>query len=232
VLIFSKKLYKNRIPDHPGGGTVLWTNPWGEHSYFDDIEIREDGGTPGFLQAIRTALCIQLKDKMDVKKIHDREQELITKAFAGLRAIEGLNILADNDLERIGVFSFYIAGIHHNLIVKLLNDRFGIQVRGGCSCAGTYGHFLLKVDFDTSHRITEKINRGDLSEKPGWVRLSIHPTMTDDELDRILSAIKEVSIHAPEWMNDYNYVLEMNEFFHKSKEKDLSTEISSWFEIK
>ena len=160
VLIFSKKLYKNRIPDHPGGGTVLWTNPWGEHSYFDDIEIREDGGTPGFLQAIRTALCIQLKDKMNVKKIHDREQELITKAFAGLRAIEGLNILADNDLERIGVFSFYIAGIHHNLIVKLLNDRFGIQVRGGCSCAGTYGHFLLKVDFDTSHRITEKINQG------------------------------------------------------------------------
>jgi selenocysteine lyase/cysteine desulfurase len=232
VLIFCKNLYKNRIPDHPGGGTVLWTNPWGEHSYFDDIEIREDGGTPGFLQAIRTALSIRLKEKMNVEKIRDREHELIKRAFSGLRAIEGLSILADNDLERIGVFSFYIAGIHHNLIVKLLNDRFGIQVRGGCSCAGTYGHFLLKVDFDTSHRITEKINRGDLSEKPGWVRLSIHPTMTDEELDKILFAIKEVSIHAREWMNDYNYVLEMNEFFHKSKEKDLNGKIASWFEIK
>jgi selenocysteine lyase/cysteine desulfurase len=229
VLIFSKKLYKNRIPDHPGGGTVLWTNPWGEHSYFDDIEIREDGGTPGFLQAIRTALSIQLKEKMNVKKIHDREQQLIARAFSGLRAIEGLSILADNDLKRIGVFSFYIAGIHHNLIVKLLNDRFGIQVRGGCSCAGTYGHFLLNVDFDTSHRITEQINRGDLSEKPGWVRMSVHPTMTNDELDKIIEAIRQVSIHAPSWIEDYEYALEMNEFFHKTKEKDITREIDDWF---
>ncbi len=232
VLIFCKSLYKNRIPDHPGGGTVLWTNPWGEHSYFDDIELREDGGTPGFLQAIKTALSIQLKERMGVFNIHEREAELIEKAFNSLRQIEGLNILGDNNLARIGVFSFYIKDIHHNLIVKLLNDRYGIQVRGGCSCAGTYGHFLLNVDRDTSHRITEKINRGDLSEKPGWVRLSIHPTMTDAELDAILDAIKEVSIHAHEWSEDYNYAIEVNEFFHKSKEKDLKAKIADWFEVK
>jgi selenocysteine lyase/cysteine desulfurase len=232
VLVFCRHLYKNRIPDHPGGGTVLWTNPWGEHSYFSDIEIREDGGTPGFLQAIRTALSIQLKEQMNVDKIHDREQQLTARAFEGLRSIEGLNILGDNDLERIGVFSFYIVGLHHNLIVKLLNDRFGIQVRGGCSCAGTYGHFLLNVDWETSHRITEKINRGDLSEKPGWVRLSIHPTMTDEELDKIVDAIREVSIHVEEWAKDYNYVVEMNEFFHKTNEKDIKKEITSWFDVK
>lgn len=231
VLIFCKTLYKNRIPDHPGGGTVLWTNPWGEHSYFDDIELREDGGTPGFIQAIRTALCIRLKEQMNVSKIHERESYLIDKARKGLREIKGLNILADNDLERIGVFSFYIIGLHHNLIVKLLNDRYGIQVRGGCSCAGTYGHFLLNVDKDTSHRITEKINRGDLSEKPGWVRMSIHPTMTDEELEIILKAINEVVIHANEWVEDYNYVIEVNEFFHKTKEKELKTTISTWFDL-
>ena len=231
VLIFNKHLYKNRIPDHPGGGTVLWTNPWGEHTYFDDIEIREDGGTPGFLQAIRTALSIQLKEKMDVSKMYERERELIVRAFTGLRAIEGLNILGDNDLDRIGVFSFYIQGLHHNLIVKLLNDRYGIQVRGGCSCAGTYGHYLLNVDWDTSHRITEKINRGDLSEKPGWVRLSIHPTMTDGELEIILKAIKEVSIRAKHWVDDYDYFIEKNEFFHKSGENDLTKKIEDWFEI-
>lgn len=232
VLIFCKTLYKNRIPDHPGGGTVLWTNPWGEHSYFDDIELREDGGTPGFIQAIRTALCIRLKEQMDVSKIHDREVHLIDKARKGLREIDGLNILGDNDFERIGVFSFYIIGLHHNLIVKLLNDRYGIQVRGGCSCAGTYGHFLLNVDKDTSHRITEKINKGDLSEKPGWVRMSIHPTMTDEELEIILKAINEVAIHAKEWVDDYNYVIEVNEFFHKTKEKELKTIISTWFDLK
>jgi len=231
VLIFCKHLYKNRIPDHPGGGTVLWTNPWGEHSYFDDIEIREDGGTPGFLQAIRTALSIQLKENMDVSKIHAREQELTSKAFQGLKSIPGLNILGDNHLERIGVFSFYIVGIHHNLIVKLLNDRYGIQVRGGCSCAGTYGHFLLNVDWDTSHRITEKINRGDLSEKPGWVRLSIHPTMTNEELDLVIEAIGKVAENANKWIEDYDYVNEMNEFFHKTKEKDIHKEIKSWFDV-
>lgn len=231
VLVFCKHLYKNRIPDHPGGGTVLWTNPWGEHTYFDDIEIREDGGTPGFLQAIRAALSMQLKDRMSVEKIHLREKELITRALIGLRIIPGLNILGDNDLDRIGVFSFYITGIHHNLIVKLLNDRFGIQVRGGCSCAGTYGHYLLNVDWDTSHRITEKINRGDLSEKPGWVRLSIHPTMTNNELDYILNAIKEVSIHAKRWEADYVYVVEKNEFFHREDEKELVDKMAGWFGI-
>ncbi|MCG8306222.1 MAG: aminotransferase class V-fold PLP-dependent enzyme [Cytophagales bacterium] len=231
VLIFCKSLYKNRIPDHPGGGTVLWTNPWGEHSYFDDIEIREDGGTPGFLQAIRTALCIRLKEQMGIAQILDRETELIDRALKGLRQIEGLKILGDNGFERIGVFSFYIAGIHHNLIVKLLNDRYGIQVRGGCSCAGTYGHFLLDVNWETSHRITEKINSGDLSEKPGWVRLSIHPTMTDEELDFILNAIREVSVMADQWIRDYDYVVEVNEFFHKTKERELRSSIGSWFEL-
>jgi len=232
VLIFCKKLYKNRIPDHPGGGTVLWTNPWGEHSYFDDIELREDGGTPGFLQAIRTALSIRLKEEMDVSKIQDREAQLIKQAFQGLREIPGLRLLGDNDLRRIGVFSFYIPGIHHNLIVKLLNDRFGIQVRGGCSCAGTYGHFLLNVDWETSHRITEKINKGDMSEKPGWVRMSIHPTMTDQELHFIIDAIREVAEHTHEWKKDYDFAVDVNEFFHSTMEKDMNSAISSWFEMK
>jgi hypothetical protein len=90
----------------------------------------------------------------------------------------------------------------------------------------------LNVDWETSHRITEKINRGDLSEKPGWVRLSIHPTMTDEELDKIVDAIREVSIHVEEWAKDYNYVVEMNEFFHKTNEKDIKKEITSWFDVK
>jgi selenocysteine lyase/cysteine desulfurase len=231
VLIFCKSLYKNRIPDHPGGGTVLWTNPWGEHSYFDDIEIREDGGTPGFLQAIRIALCIGLKEDMSVSKIRDREAELMERAHEGLRAIDGLSILGDNGRERIGVISFYITGVHHNLVVKLLNDRYGIQVRGGCSCAGTYGHFLLNVDEDTSHRITEKISHGDLSEKPGWIRLSLHPTMTDEELKTILRAVEEVARNADQWVEDYRYVVEMNEFFHKTRENDLKTTVADWFQL-
>ena len=115
------------IPDNPGGGTVNWTNPWGEHRYLEDIETREDGGTPGFLQTIRTALAVQLKEEMGVKQIHDREEEIINEVFEFLSPIENLKILAEQHHKRLGVFSFYIDDLHYNLGVKLLNDRFGIQ---------------------------------------------------------------------------------------------------------
>ncbi|GAB1350064.1 hypothetical protein MASR1M107_22790 [Ignavibacteriales bacterium] len=102
--------------------------------------------------------------------------------------------------------------IHYNLVVKILNDRYGIQVRGGCSCAGTYGHYLLNVDPWMSKRITEKISHGDLSEKPGWVRVSIHPTMTNDEVDLIAEAISEVRKNIDRWSSDYKYDNHRNEF--------------------
>jgi len=166
VLVFSKKLYKNTIPDTPGGGTVKWTNRWGGYSYISDIEVKEDGGTPGFLQGIKAALAVRLKEQMDTHKIRKREEELLKIAFDGLRSIKGLHILAENITERLGIISFYTDNIHHNLVTKLLNDRFGIQVRGGCSCAGTYGHFLLNVDIKQSREITDRIEAGDLSLKP------------------------------------------------------------------
>jgi selenocysteine lyase/cysteine desulfurase len=215
VLIFNKALYNSKSPDHPGGGTVEWTNPWGEYQYLKDIEAREDGGTPGFLQAIRTALAIQLKEEMGAEKIIDREKELLKKAFAFLDTIPNLRILASNVRERLGVISFYVENVHYNLIVKLLSDRYGIQVRGGCACAGTYGHFLLNVSHEKSNLITEKITSGDLSEKPGWVRLSLHPTMTDAELEIILIAIKDIAENHREWGNDYSYDNHSNEFYNR-----------------
>jgi selenocysteine lyase/cysteine desulfurase len=230
VLIFCKHLYKNRIPDHPGGGTVAWTNPWGEHAYFDDIEMREDGGTPPFMQAIRAALAVRLKEKMGVDKIHAREKELIQQAIEGLTEIPGLHILGDLINERIGVFSFYVENVHHNLLVRLLNDRFGIQVRGGCSCAGTYGHYLLNVDREMSREITSRIDAGDLSAKPGWVRLSLHPTMTTEELSGIISAIREVVANVDEWEKDYEYHPNANEYFHKTHRIQAS-DLLEWFEV-
>jgi hypothetical protein len=113
----------------------------------------------------------------------------------------------------------------------LLNDRFGIQVRGGCSCAGTYGHYLLHVDYYTSNSITRKIDMGDLSEKPGWVRLSIHPTTTNAELDYIIRAVQQVAEHAPEWARDYEYDLHSNEFQFKNSTLKTMDDYLSWFEL-
>lgn len=230
VIVFNKDLCKNKTPDHPGGGTVLWTNRWNEYNYVEDLEIREDGGTPPFLQAIRAAYCIKLKEQMTCEKIHAREKELLKIAFNALLKVKGLHILAENEENRLAVISFYIEKVHHNLIVKLLNDRFGIQVRGGCSCAGTYGHFLLKVDIDTSHKITEQINRGDLTAKPGWVRASFHPTMTNDELYFVLDAIKAVSENIQEWGKDYIFHRDTGEYRHISNPEPIHR-IVQWFEL-
>jgi selenocysteine lyase/cysteine desulfurase len=231
VLVFSKHLYKNKTPDTPGGGTVKWTNRWGGYSYISDIEVKEDGGTPGFLQGIKAALAIVLKERMDPEKIRQREEELIYLTFRELPAIKGLHILAENIRDRLGVFSFYLDGIHHNLVTQLLNDRFGIQVRGGCSCAGTYGHFLLNVDIRLSKEITDRIEAGDLSMKPGWVRLSLHPTMTDEELLYITDAIRQISDNSAEWGKDYIYDLHTNEFHHCTLAEVHAANNNSWFTI-
>lgn len=214
VLVLDSRIYTNKVPDHPGGGTVLWTNPWGEHKYFDDIEMREDGGTPGILQSIRTALCLNLKSKMGINNILKREKEQLSLLFSHLEKFPEVHILARNIKDRIGIVSFYIETIHYNLIVRLLNDRYGIQVRGGCSCAGTYGHYLLNIDKTTSKQITEKITHGDMSAKPGWVRFSIHPIMTDEEILTFIQAIREIIENIDEWKKGYVYDPASNDYFY------------------
>lgn len=231
VLIFNSKIYTSKVPDNPGGGTVDWTNPWGEFKYVDDIEAREDGGTPGFLQTIKTALCIGLKNQMGVQNIEHREKELVKIAFNELTKIPGIHILADNVDDRLGIISFYIDDIHFNLVVKLLNDKFGIQVRGGCACAGTYGHFLLDVSYDKSKEITDLINHGDLSKKPGWIRLSLHPTMTEDELYFVIDAIGQVQKNYKNWSEDYIYNNKTNEFRNYKEPENKCILVKDWFNL-
>jgi selenocysteine lyase/cysteine desulfurase len=237
VMVFNRNLYHNTVPDNPGGGTVNWTNRWGERSYITDIEAREDGGTPPFLQTIRTAQAILLKDAMGTGAIAAREKELLTIALAGLKNIPGLHILGDEEPlpreKQLGVISFYIEGIHHNLIVALLNDHYGIQVRGGCSCAGTYGHWLLHVSREDSVRITREIDSGDLSEKPGWVRLSLHPTMSNDEISLVIYALEQITGNIDQWSGDYRFNNHTGEFDHvagNSAEGPVEAELEeSWF---
>ncbi len=229
IMVINAALNTNRVPDHPGGGTVDWTNPWGEHRFVENLEDREDGGTPAFLQTIRAALAIRLKEDMGVEQIMEREHELLQKAFPRMRAIPGMNILADNIEDRLGVISFYIDDVHYNLIVKLLNDRFGIQTRGGCSCAGTYGHYLLHVDREHSKRITDQINQGFLANKPGWVRLSLHPTMTDAELDFVLDALEALAANVNEWAADYEYNSSTNEY--TCKRGSDGVDVADWFNL-
>lgn len=232
ILIFNQKLYSNRIPDNPGGGTVDWTNPWGEHKYLDEIEAREDGGTPAFIQTIRVAFCILLKEEMGVQNMLEREHEILSAIWTRFDKLPNLKVLANQHRNRLGVISFYIDGLHFNLAVKLLNDHFGIQVRGGCSCAGTYGHYLLKVSHEESKTLTDQISKGFLANKPGWIRMSIHPTMTDEEITYILDSIEALCENHDQWAKDYIYSHHTNEWVHMSNPSTETDIVNEWYSSK
>jgi selenocysteine lyase/cysteine desulfurase len=189
ILIFNKQLYKNKIPDQPGGGTVMYTNPWHSREYLENIEDREDGGTPAIVQGIKAGLCIRLKEEMGIEKMLEREAFLVKRLLEGLSFIPGINILESRNTKRLGVVSFTVSDIHYDSFVQSLNNNFGIQARGGCSCAGTYGHLLLGIGKTKSATVLKSLRAGDLRSKPGWVRLSIHPTMTSQEIDFIVGAV-------------------------------------------
>ncbi|MEZ4779827.1 MAG: aminotransferase class V-fold PLP-dependent enzyme [Flavobacteriaceae bacterium] len=230
VLVFNKKLYKNLVPDCPGGGTVQWTTPWGTHKYIENIEEREDGGTPGFLQVIRASLAIRLKEQMGVQHIIEREEELLHEFFKRIKPHKNISILASDHEDRLGVLSLNIEGLHHDLAVKILNDKFGIQSRGGCSCAGTYGHYLLELDQQKSSEILEKVLCGFVDMKPGWVRISIHPTTTNDEMKYVCDSLIELADNALEWKKDY--VLDGMHYRHLSEKAGQNSTIDeNWFQL-
>lgn len=230
-MIFNKNLYRNAVPDHPGGGTVIYSNPWKEREYVTDIAQREDGGTPPFLQGIKAAMCIRLKEEMGVANILQREEQLLHIIFSRLINMKHITILEEAVTKRLGVVSFIVENAPYNLIVKLLNDRFGIQVRGGCSCAGTYGHMLLDVDQFRSHAILDSIRSGDLSCKPGWIRLSIHPTMTDTDVVFMMDAIEMTVSNVEKWGKDYGFDRQLNEYFFREEGGRERQRVASWFDV-
>ncbi|OKP78216.1 selenocysteine lyase [Paenibacillus helianthi] len=233
VLVFDADLKRGRQPDEPGGGTVVWVDAWGGRRYIHTVEVGEDSGTPGFLQAFRTALCLKLKDAMngDGGFMMEREHQLCSRLLAGLDSIPGCTILAGEHTRRHGIVSFNVQGIHYNLVVKLLNDRFGIQARGGCSCAGPYGHHLLGLDRERSREFIQAIHAGDQSLKPGWVRLSLHPIMTDGEVERMIGAVGSIARHIGVWQQDYRYNHTTNSWLHFAEEGGTGTAVRELFAL-
>ncbi|MCB9262328.1 MAG: aminotransferase class V-fold PLP-dependent enzyme [Flavobacteriales bacterium] len=228
IVVFGDHLYGNQVPDNPGGGTVVFTSPFGKHYYTSNIEEREDGGTPAFLQTIKAAMAIKLKEEMGVENISNRKHEIMHVLWDRLINIDNLHILQENRPDRHGVISFFVDGLHYNLGVKLLNDKYGIQVRGGCSCAGTYGHYLLNIDQEKSSDLKRQLFAGENFEKPGWIRLSIHPTMTDDEVQYVANAIEELCQNFREWSLDYEYLPKSNDFKHKIFSQNLDLTVDKW----
>jgi len=205
VLIFRKELYKNAVPDHPGGGTVIWTSPFAKHNYMADIEAREDGGTPGFLQTIRAAKTIELKDYMGTGFINERKQLLLNTLWEEVAKMNRVRILEDDIRDRQAILSLQFENLYFETVVRALNDIFGIQTRGGCSCAGTYSHYLNNISYEQSETIKQQVIKGNLIARPGWVRISLHPTMKLDEVRYIAYALQFVLDNEEAMKKIYTY---------------------------
>jgi selenocysteine lyase/cysteine desulfurase len=193
VLVARRDLFRNRVPSVPGGGTVAYVNP-AEHVYLGDIEHREEGGTPAIVESIRAGLVFQLKEAVGTEAIRAREESFIRRAIERWRRHPNVEILGNPDLDRLSIVSFVVRRegryLHHNFVVALLNDLFGIQSRGGCSCAGPYGHRLLGIDLERSHEFEREIGRGCEGIKPGWVRVNFNYFISEPVFEFILEAVE------------------------------------------
>jgi selenocysteine lyase/cysteine desulfurase len=198
VLVARRDLFHNRVPGVPGGGTVAFVNPT-EHRYLDDIEAREEGGTPSIVGSIRAGLVFQLKEAVGTEAIREREESFVHRAMHRWEEVPQIEILGSHDLRRLSIVSFVVRHegryLHHNFVVSLLNDLFGIQARGGCSCAGPYGHRLLGIDLERSHEFEGEIAKGCEGIKPGWVRVNFNYFFSDAVFDYVVDAVELVATH-------------------------------------
>jgi len=203
ILAANRALFTSDVPVEPGGGTVLYTSPW-DHRYIEDITAREGGGTPPIVQIIRAGLVFQLKHYIGADLLQAAEREIVQRARERILANPRLTLLGHHGVKRLGVFSvIFNTGLHHNLAVRLLNDRFGIQVRAGCMCAGTYGHELLHIGQDQSQEIRDALDRGEYWVKPGWVRISVSPVTSREDLEYLLDAVDRISEDWEEYVHLY-----------------------------
>jgi selenocysteine lyase/cysteine desulfurase len=209
VLAVRRELVTNRVPSVPGGGTVAYVNPL-EHVYLDDPVAREEGGTPDIVGSIRAGLVFQLKQAVGVPLIKSVEEALLRRAVEAWSTEPTIEILGNLEAERLSILSFVVKHpggryLHHNFVVALLNDLFGIQARGGCSCAGPYGHRLLGIDIEHSHAFQHEIAAGCEGIKPGWVRVNFTYFLDEPVADYIIEAVRFIAREGDRFLTDYRF---------------------------
>ncbi|MEY3211421.1 MAG: hypothetical protein RIT28_1902 [Pseudomonadota bacterium] len=219
VLIVKRNILTNRVPAVPGGGTVAYVNPQ-EHRYLDDPEHREEGGTPAIVESIRAGLAFQLKEAVGAAAIRAKEESFIHRAIHAWDQSENLNILGNHKAWRLSIVSFVVRHqgryLHHNFVVALLNDLFGVQARGGCSCAGPYGHRLLGIDLDTSREFEREILRGCEGIKPGWVRVNFNYFISEAVFDFLIQAVRFVADEGWKLLPHYRFCPKTGQWRHRA----------------
>ena len=208
LLVIRKDIATNTVPDVVGGGTVAYVNE-SEHVYLKDIEHREEGGTPAIVEAIRAGLVFKLKNTVGIDVIRAYEHDFVHRAVHALEQHPNIQVLGNHEADRLSIVSFVIRRnrryLHHNFVVAVLNDLFGIQSRGGCSCAGPYGHRLLGIDLERSHEYEREIERGCEGIKPGWVRINFNYFINEVNFEYVIRAVSLIADHGWKLLPSYMF---------------------------
>jgi selenocysteine lyase/cysteine desulfurase len=209
ILIVRHDAVVTSTPTWPGGGTVKFVSPQG-HDYSDNLESREEAGTPNVIGDIRAALALLVKEAIGDAYFKQRQAELVQRAIDAWKNAEHLELLGPLTTERLPIFSFRIHNpqgglVHQQLITRMLSDRFGIQARGGCACAGPYVHDLLDIDMSQSAQMRQAILDGREIEKPGFTRLNLSVLLTDSKADFILASVLKLAADAPKYEDQYTF---------------------------
>ena len=208
VLLLRKGLSWRQAPAQPGGGTVRFVSPW-DAVYSDNLIAREEAGTPDVIGDIRAALVLLVKEAIGAEVIAQQEHALRRQALDAWRDHPRIELLGLSEAaEALPVFSFRIrdagAGyVHHQLFTRMLSDHAGIQVRGGCACAGPYAHQLLGIDQPASQELWARLQAGEEMAKPGWVRLNLSYIHAADQVATILESVADLAMRAPDLARDY-----------------------------
>lgn len=196
VLIIKQHIMNNAVPAMVGGGTVSFVTPE-SHEYVTNPVVREEGGTPAIIESIRAGLVVKLQQDVGVERIEALEEQMVKRTIEFLNTLDNVEILGNPELDRISIFSLRFKhgerDLHHGFVTALFNDLFGIQMRGGCSCAGPYGHYLLGIDMSHSNQLSQLVKKGYGCFKPGWVRFNLNYFLCEDELNYIYQAIKLIA---------------------------------------
>jgi selenocysteine lyase/cysteine desulfurase len=209
VLVVSRKLLTNAVPDVVGGGTVSYVNP-NDHQYLTNPEHREEGGTPAIVESIRAGLVFALKEAVGLDTIQAHERDFLRRAVTAWNAHPSIQVLGNPDAERLSIVSFVVKRsggklLHHNAVVAMLNDVFGIQSRGGCSCAGPYGHRLLGIDLERSREFEREVLDGCEGIKPGWVRVNFNYFISEEAFRYIVQSVAWVADHGWRLLPQYRF---------------------------
>lgn len=207
VLIVRRDAVLTRRPTWPGGGTVKFVSPTA-HDYADNLEAREESGTPNIIGDIRAGLAFVVKEAIGPDTLSRRNSELTARAMARWNNVETIEILGNLHAQRLPIVSFRVRDghggyVHHQLVTRMLSDRFGIQARGGCACAGPYVHYLLSLSDTESEEIRTAVANGDELRKPGFTRLNLSVLLSDNEADYILDSVVQLSQDWSRFSGDY-----------------------------